>query len=289
MKTVRLLLGLMVLALVGCGGSGGGSSGAENDVAPVESLDQVDLSGTWQVLVETKNFNKTSGDYLYSDFSTNRLILEDTTAGVRFRRCIDDFNVYSPYGVKSGSKLYLALYEDGYSYSGNNRFERVGPMEEYSWEPVKQLHQTRVVITKLSDDVKDDAGYLEFTEPFALDEQTRVCVEEHYSSIGHGRSVEIGARHGDYRLSISLESNTAWPTGAHAWERYSEDNIDITDVWLDASTELLESTIGFGNTYSRSGIITLSESSDRALSGSFNLIDENDVVFEGNFSWDKRW
>lgn len=291
MKTVRLLLGLMVLGLVGCGGSGGGSSGADNDVAPVESLDQVDLSGTWEILVETKNYNKTTGDYLYSDFRARRIVFEDTAVGVHFRECMEDSDGNS-YGVKSGGKLYLSMYEEGYAYLGNNRFDRIGPIEEYpAWWGMAaiQLYQTRTTLTKVSDDVLDDAGYLEFSEPFAINEQARVCVEQYYANLGQSRGVAIHARYGDYQLEFSVGSDTGWPVGEHVVTYTDEGNPAVRYAYLDVSPALLESTTGFDYIGATSGTIRIDESSADELSGSFDLVDDKDIMFKGSFSWNKHW
>jgi hypothetical protein len=287
MKTVKLLLYVLVLAVVGCGGSSGGSS--SRDDAVVDSLDSVDLNGSWEVMVETRSYNKTSRDYLYSNFNTERLILEDTPVGVRFRRCSEDFDVYSRFGVRSNGKLYLDLNEDGYTYLGNQRFERAGALEEVPWGPTNNLQQTVVTFTKLSENVENDAGTLEFSEPFAFSEDVRVCVQQNYANIGLEKRLNIEARYNDYSVLLSLRSASEWPIGTYSWERFSENNTGITDAYIDASYELLESTIGFSNTFARSGTITISEHSAAELSGSFELIDENDEVFRGSFSWDKNW
>ena len=289
MKTVKLLLLAVVLVFFGCGGSGG--NGGDSGPAQVESLESLDLNGTWESLVETKYFNESTNDYLYSEFKVSRMILEDGPSGIRYRNCENEFGFYS-FGVKSGERLYLDTNEEGYDYLGGNRFQQVGPLGLYSWESpdyVTTVHQDIITLRKINDEVRDNAGSLVLDLPFSSDANARSCIREYYSSIGILGSFSIATQYNGYHIDLYVTGLNDWPVGVYEWGYDSADNTVIQRVWVDVDYELLESVTGYGYSNPISGVVEITENSDEFLSGSFELVDENDIVFKGHFQWDKNW
>ena len=288
MKTVKLVLISVVVILVGCGGS---SSHHSSEEPVVESLESVDLTGTWEVKTETRYYNITTNDYVYSQFNTNRLIIQDSAPGVLFRRCELEFGPYSNYGVKVGNRLYLGLSEDGYDYLGGNQFRQVGVIQQNQWssEYYKLEYQYVVTLTKISDEVRDVAGALVLEAPWANTPDVRTCVSEYYASVGVKRTFFIQTVEGDNSLSFGISSESDFPVGTYQWEEYSQSNTEILDVSVEVPYELFESVTGSYYTRPKSGEVTISENSSDVLAGSFDLIDENGIEFKGSFNWNKNW
>jgi len=53
------------------------------------------------------------------------------------------------------------------------------------------LHQQVVTLTRISDVVLEDGGSLQFTAPFAFDEQDKVCIQTYDASVGIDRYVNM--------------------------------------------------------------------------------------------------
>lgn len=287
MKTAKLVLGMIVLVLAGCGGNGGGS--ADPAAPAVASLESVDLSGTWEVQRETRNYNKATGDYLYSNLNLSRMMIEDTVNGVLSRSCVNEYRQYFGYSVKTGNMLYLNLNEDGFQYLGDGRFQRVGPKQGSQGYDDNQLHQDVTTLRRISDVEKQDGGSFQLIEPFVVSEDGKVCVTVDSSSIGIDEGVAIAVPYNGYIVTFRLDIDKSIVPGTYNWDDSGRNNTSVFRAYFDADSDLLQSTTGYYSLFPKSGTVTITENSDQYLSSSFDLLDENGVAIKGNFVWDKNW
>lgn len=271
---------LIALTLAGCNGSGGGSStpGTEEQKKETVNIQEIDLSGTWLVRKESDAYNKENDDYLLTNIDERRIILNDTDNGVEFNSC-ERHGIHRPdTGVKSGNRLYLYLYEDGYEYDSGD-FVR-------SWEEgdgnnnIIWKKSTRLI--KLSDEVELDSGAFSLTSPVEISEESHVCVRSYYSTLSTDRSFSISIPLEDDVLSFDISYWGDIETKSYSYEEFNYDN-QLKDLYIRDHNEFFYNITGEYYPYLTSGTVTFTEASEVGVSGSFSATSQEGHEYSGSF------
>jgi hypothetical protein len=283
-----LILMLALSVVVGCGG-GSSSGGADTDNVTAVNLDDMDLSGTWQVTVETEYYNTGSGDYLYSGFYRYRMIIDDSGLGVRYRRCENEFNYNADYGVKTGDRLYLYLYEPAYQHITNEHFQQVGELTEEMYFP-EQSYRRIVDLTKMSDDILDSAGRMSVSVPFVMDKTSGVCVTTHASSIGSNKHISLDTVYQGDNVSFFFSFYDTLSAASYLWnDDVYDGSQQVSSVGFGVSYELAESLWGDSWYDVESATVEIQEISDTSFRAQVSLVDEYGNEVETSFDIDPSW
>lgn len=282
------LLTTVILGLLGCGGDSS-SSGNNSDEQQIESIENLDLSGTWLLRTETEVYNTATNDYLYSEFFYQRFVLEDLAAGVRYRRCGQGFNYGSSYGIKSGNRLYLGLFDHPYDYLGDNAFGLTTEIEEDMYFTERSSRQV-ISLVKMSDDVLPGAGQFSLLSPMEFDADSEVCVSTSFSSIGTRKSVFIESRYNGMTVGVNLGFYEELAVGTYQWVYGDYTGAQqFRAVGLSFDDDLTESIWGNYHLYIDEAEIVIDQLDDEAFSAHIIFEDEQANSGELSFTVDSSW
>jgi hypothetical protein len=290
MKVMLLLSSILLLGLLtGCGGSSSGDSDG-NNVAAV-SLNDMDLTGTWQRHDEWKIFNIATGDYLYSSHSYSRVYIEDSVQGVRERFCGSQFDDSAPYGRKSDSQ-YISSYGWEYQHLGGVVLGYVGPLQtEYFFPPHQPVLESKPIgtLTKLSDEDLGAEGVLTLNQPFAFQNAIGACVRTEFETYKPDRTLTLFGEYDAKRVSFGFVYAPGLSPQEYAYSFHGP-YLDIIYMAVDVDETQLEPYFGvdgFGS--GKSGLLRVLEFDRDRVSLEFELKDENDNVVAGVAEMDARW
>ncbi|PCJ45877.1 MAG: hypothetical protein COA99_03820 [Moraxellaceae bacterium] len=268
-----LVLSVMFSFLLGCGGSGG-SSGGE-----VDTVRDMDLTGTWDFIEERRVHKKSTGEYLYSEYSSLTYILEETEDGTTYGRCWD-YGRYLPFAVKTDDHLYFSINDSGYYLVGENAFEHNETIS-YEWNPgIEYLIVD--TITKKSEDILVDSGGFELNGPVSLNEQSHVCVNHNFSDLGDSQSYEVIVPFGDDTISLYLAYHGNLLVGSYEYEEYSDVN-QIYGFDVSSTATEFDDSVGSNILAPTSALITISESNDFLIKGEFSFVGQFGNDYSGSF------
>lgn len=273
---MRIMVLLFSLCLIS------GCSSDNSDVTKVEeiALTDIDLTGTWEFVTETRTTKISTGEYLQSDFYTGTMLFDDNENGVQFNEC-HDYGGAASYGIKTDKNLYLHIWDDGYKLLKDGRLQKISASEN-EYQPGFSF-ETITTLSKISEEILLDSGTLILNGPVSVEEYNHVCLSQYYSNIGVSKSVELFARYGDSYLSLRLDMVDEISAGQYQYE-YRYNGIHkplLLDVYSGASE--FDAVVN-SNTLSPGDVtINVSEISEERLMGSFDFIGQDDGSYSGEF------
>lgn len=292
MKNVLIIL--LVVALVACDSDGyqpiGGervkeAASDEPGAAPGDSDEQaagiqgLDLSGTWLMAAETRMSKIETGEYLSSDFTKFRYILEDTDNGVRYDRCWTYGDALAPYGIKTETRFYMDVTKEGFKLQSDGSLQQSWT---YELERRPGLSFTSIeTLVKLSDDVEFDGGTFVLNGPISLEEYSHVCVWHTYSSIGNRRTIEILTPYDDDYASLNFRLIGDVAEGVYEYATYN--SAKEVEINVSSSATKFWEQVGSNGLFPSDVAVNILESTSDRMSGSFSFIGQDSGQYDGQF------
>ena len=272
---------LITLTLIGCNGSGSSSStpGTEEQKKETVNLQEIDLSGTWLVILEEDAFNNENDDHLLTNFQESRMIFNDTDSGIEFNRCERHGHSRPDTGVKTESRLYLRFENNGYEYI-NGEFVRTWEEDDYYYDHISWQKTERLV--KLSNEIQLDSGSFSLSAPVEIKEENHVCVRSYYSTLSTDRSFTILIPTADDIIDFHI--NYWGDIDAQSYE-YDWDNYEnqVQGISLGDYGETFYNATGEYHPYITNGTVTFTETSDASISGNFTVTSQEGNEYSGSF------
>jgi hypothetical protein len=281
----QLLFMLSVTLLLSACGSGGssssGSSGSSGESAENDplSLNDLDLSGTWKSVTETRIIEKSTGEYLSSLFIENTVLFEETENGVLVSEC-KDYGYDGHYGTKSDDHFYIYSTLNGHTLQENGTLSQV-TTEEYDYSP-GYIYESTNTLSRISDGIELDNGTLVLNGPISVEEYSHVCLWQVSDSLGVSRTVELQARYGDSYLGLRLDIEGDVVAGVY---QYDDRYVTDSEVLLDVSSNAIEfwDIVDSNVLDARNVTVNISEITDSRVLGSFEFTGQYDGLYDGEF------
>jgi hypothetical protein len=260
-------------------------SGCSSDKSAVKKVDEIDLTdidltGTWEFITETRTTKISTGEYLQSDFYTGTMLFDDNENGVQFNEC-HDYGGAASYGIKTKKNLYLHIWDDGYKLLKGGRLQKISHSEN-EYQPGFSF-ETITTLSKISEEILLDSGALILNGAVSVEEYSHVCLSQYYSNIGVSKSLELFARYGDSYLSFRLDMMDEISAGQYQYEyRYNGSHKPLLlDVYSGASE--FDAVVNSNTLSPRDVTINVFEISEERLMGSFDFIGQDDSSYSGEF------
>lgn len=276
-----------LLFLLGCNPIDEDDSNTTNQETANVSIHDINLSGTWKSVTETKTIRSDTKDYLSSDFREETLILEETDQGIKINDCFNYGDIYSSYGVKSGNKFYTSSYDasrPGFTPISHKVLQQHRTFEDKYVPGI--IFEEIITLTKISDSPQIDSGSLSISGPFMLNEESHICLFRSYSNVGTYRSYTINTPLDDGTLSFTIRLIGDITPSTYEYDDIYPDpqvRLDIyssTDAFLNAVQ-----SYSLGEHYTS---ISINEYSEDVLEGSFSLLSESEESYTGQFYFQLR-
>ena len=275
MKTIILFI--LAFTIAAC------TSQQSNDAVST-SLSETDLSGTWKYLRETKTYNISTNEYLYSDFLEYTMIISDSGGGVSYQSCWR-YGDSSITAVKTDEYLYLDINSDGYSQGSNGELSRTMLVDN----PNSQTNELRVTetLTKLSSNVQLDSGKFVLNGAITNIEDNHVCLFKSSNSLNSNESLEIVVPFYDSTLSVRLRSTERLVPGTYQYEQ-SSNNI-VYGFNVSSNSSIFWNQIGTNGLFPDRATISITESSVDIYSGTFSFVGIDNENYSGEFIIDPAY
>lgn len=242
------------------------------------SLTDINLTGTWIAVNETKTYKTDTGEFLSSDFVKLKYVLEDTDVGVKYDRCWE-YGGISLYGIKTDKHFYMNTSENGYSLTEDGSLQQTSEfVREY--QPGFNF-ESIVTLRKVSEEVSIDNGTLVLDGPISHAEYDQVCLWQVDYSIGDGRTVELIVPFDTDSLSLRFELRGDIAPGTYQYtdQGYNSpvriDVISNSDIfWNQINTN----TLGATNVS-----VTVTESTAKKFSGTYTFLGQDQGDYSGEF------
>jgi hypothetical protein len=277
MKLSKQLLFILAITLL-LSACGSGSSGeiSENDSL---SLNELDLSGTWKSVTETRIIEKSTGEYLSSLFTQNTVLFEETENGVLVSEC-QDYGYDDHYGTKSDDRFYIYSTLNGHTLQENGSLSQV-TTEEYDYSP-GFIYESTNTLSRISDDIVLDNGTLVLNGPVSVEEYSHVCLWQVSDSVGVSRTVELQARYGGSYLSLRLEIEGDVVAGVY---QYDDRSVTDSEVLLDVASNAIEfwDIVDSNGLDARNVTVNISDVAGNRMLGSFEFTGQDDGLYDGEF------
>ncbi len=269
---------ILITFLCGCELVDEDSSKSEGDISQSLTLEDIDLSGTWLLTQERRETKLATNEYLSSDFSKSKYVFEDTDRGVIFSECNTYGDFYSPYGIKTALHFYMNIHDNGFELQSDGRLQQI-TVYEFEYNPGFS-YEYILTLTKLSEEVEIDNGTLVIRGPLLVEEYSQVCVQESTSNIGNNRSFQLSVPYDDGYLSFNIGLIGNVSEGIHTYDGYY--NEKEVGIHIYSNATLVEEKISAGIDYKYVTVDVVVSNYD-TLSGSFVIIDGNDIEHSGEF------
>ena len=273
-----ICLFFIALTLIGCNGSGSSSSTEEQKKETV-NLQEIDLSGTWLVILEEDAFNNENDDHLLTNFQESRMIFNDTDSGIEFNRCERHGHSRPDTGVKADDRLYLRLDNNGYEYI-NGEFIRTWEEDDYYYEHISWQKTERLV--KLSNEIQLDSGFFSLSGPVQISEENHVCVRSYYSTLSTDKSFTILIPTADDIIDFHINYWGDIDTKTYEFDNENYDN-QIQGISLGDNEETFYNATGEYYPYITNGTVTFTDTSDASISGNFTATSQEGHEYSGSF------
>jgi hypothetical protein len=272
----QLLFILSVTFLLSACSSGGSGESPGNDSL---SLNELDLSGTWKSVTETRIIEKSTGEYISSLFTQNTVLFEETENGVLVSEC-QDYGYNGHYGTKSDDRFYIYPTLNGHTLQENGTLSQV-TTEEYDYSP-GFIYESTNTLSKISDGIELDNGTLVLNGPISVEEYSHVCLWQISSSVGVSRSVELSVRYGDSYLSLQIDMEGDVVAGVY---QYEDRSVTDSEVILDVGSNAAEflDLIDSNALDARNVTVNISDVTGSRILGSFEFTGQNDGLYDGEF------
>lgn len=259
---------------------GGASSSSSSGGVGGSTIQDTDLTGTWLLSTESREFKDSTGEHLSSSFVKERYILQDTQSnGVQYDRCHEYGRLQSPYGIKTAERFYMWTAENGFLLEDDGSLKQQST-EQYGYSPGRTFEVIQT-LTRVSDRVEISGGSLILNGPVAVNEQSHLCLWSVSSSVGFWNTLELMANFHGEKLSLRLEFDSRIAEGAYTYSDYSDDTQMKIDVHSNGRE--FSEIVGSNILDPRDVTIELSEYTDQRMVGSFSFTGQDDAFYTGEF------
>lgn len=273
MRSIRLFVVFMVLNL-------GFLSACSQDDDSSPSLLERDLSGTWLSTQETRYYNKETGDYLFSEFFDITIVLADQGSTVQTSSCYDyGINLPVP-GVKTASRFYMYVNQNGYSQTPNGDLVRETAVEDDPYSATLQ-QQKVTTLSQLSPDVLLDNGSLSVSGIIQANEADQVCVLHIYNNLNDNESYDIIIPYDDDILSLRISTSSRLAPGAYNFDRDTAQN-EIYRFNFSSSSTIFWDMFSSNVIQPSTATVNISSAGSNSYTGDFAFTD-NGNSYSGNF------
>ena len=279
-----LIVTALLLILLGCGSDG--RSGSKSQVPSSNgdnlSFESLDLTGTWRMVSEERRTRIDTGEYIYSTFSELRYVFEETDSGVKYSRCFEYGDFYSPYGVKTNEHFYMSpgdASDTGFTIQDKDTLKRVKEYEN-EWEPGFRVESIQT-LTKISSDVDIDSGTFILNGRITIEEYNHTCTSYSYSNVGELRNIQFSVPYDDGKISLHFTLIGEIAEGNYYYKDYSESE----EVYLDISStaDAFWDIVGSDWLFAEDVTVNVIESTEAKLSGTFSLLGQDNERYTGEF------
>lgn len=255
----------------------GCSSNSESDTQ--NSLSNIDLTGTWVIENEIETFKTDTGEYLSSEFTRFKYVLEETDIGVKYDRCWEYGGASSPYGIKTEYNFYMNPSDNGFSLQDDGSLQQITEFERSS-EPGFNFRST-ATLTKVSNQVSVDNGTFVLNGPISNTEYSHICLWEGYRNIGGRHQISINTPFDSDSLSLSLSFQGNITPGTYQYTNYNDASQITIDVTSNA--DLFWTQINSNILAPKNVEITIIESTTSKISGTYTFTGQDEGMYSGEF------
>jgi hypothetical protein len=256
----------------------GCSNSSDSGLDTQNSLNSIDLTGTWIVENETETYKTDTGEYLSSDFVRFKYVLEETNIGVKYDRCWE-YGATSPYGIKAEYHFYMNPSDNGFSLQDDGSLKRITEFER-DYQPGFNFRSIEN-LTKISDQVSVDNGTFVLNGPIANAEYDHVCLWQAHSNIGDSRTIEILTPFDNDSLSLRFDFQGDITPGTYQYTNYYDPSpvtIDISSnsdaFWAQVDSNILAAS---------NVEVVIIESNNTKISGTYTLTGQDAGMYSGEF------
>lgn len=246
-------------------------------------MDQ-DLSGTWLLTQYDEWYDKATNTYLYTSIGEQSIVIQDDpVAGLLVYECWDIAGVGDS-AYKTDSHFYMNSNLDDFVFVGPDVMEsatRDGI--EYSWPP-GSITYTHFRIEKLSNGVDVDKGHLIVNGPITVSETNTACVRHGTNDSGSQHTYSLMVPYDNDLLELIFRFETRPPVGVYSFSPRSGGNIINFDIYSNSSN--FWSVVGSNILGPSTVDLTLTDSTDSLLAGSYFFVGQDGGNYSGEFSMD---
>ena len=285
MKNIKyLVVAGLLLSLFGCDSDGDGRRNNQVDSSNSENLNfqSLDLSGTWRMVNEERRVRIDTEEYISSTFVEFRYVFEDTGSGVKYDRCWEYGDFYSPHGVKTDEHFYMSPNDPsdtGFTIQDKDTLVKVTTYEN-EWEPGFRFESIQT-LTKISSDVDVDSGTFILNGPISIEEYSHTCTWQVSSNVGESKTLEFLVPYDDGNINFHFRLTGEIVVGSYYYNEYWESEQVNFDI--NSTADAFWDTVGSNTLSAEDVTINIIESSDAKLSGTFSLLGQDNERYSGEF------
>lgn len=275
MKTKYLLLLISIFFIASC--THDKNSSETKDV----SIQDVDLTGTWLFTRTEEIYEKSSGQYLYTNYKKYTYILEETEAGVKYEECWE-VGGDSLTGSKNDTDFYMDVNDPGFKLSSPDLLVR--ELDDEESEDLSKTIKVGESLQKISSDAQIDSGSFSINgENVSASENNWVCSYNSYNTLRTRNSVLVVVPYLDSRLELSFSFKDSLSVASYEFQESSSDSqIFQFDVSSNA-TEFGEK-VGSNALAPASANIDITQVENGFLAGRFSFVGQDSEAYTGNFN-----
>ncbi|MCP4491826.1 MAG: hypothetical protein GY820_31645 [Gammaproteobacteria bacterium] len=283
MKYFRIAGLILSLSLLGCGSDdeNGGHIQAPSDSENF-NFESLDMTGTWRMVNEERRIRIDTGEYISSQFVEFRYVFEDTDSGVKYNRCWEYGNFYSPHGVKTVEHFYMYPgdpSDTGFTIQDKDTLKKVTTYEN-EWEPEFSFESIQT-LTRISSDVEIDSGTFILNGPISIEEYNHTCTWQVSSNVGESRTLELLVPYDNGNINFHFRLIGEISVGSYYYNEYWESEKIYMDI--GSTSDAFWNIVGSNILGAEDVTINIIESTDTKLSGTFSLLGQDDERYSGEF------
>lgn len=260
-------------------------SSKESQNSTAISFDELNLTGTWEILTETRKVRTDNAAEVSISYRRNTYIFEDTIYGVEYNNCYEYGNFHKGFGVKSDNLFYMSTYDSaevGFSAVDENQLQRVFTSEDES-SPGFTFYETQT-LTRISVNPELDNGSFVLNGPVTVAEYDHICLEESYTLLGNIYTVNLNMPFDDDALSIYLRFIGDIKVGSYSYEDYSD--TEAVDLDISSNSNVFWDVIGSNTLAPNNVTIDITEVTSSKMVGNFILTGQDEGQYSGEFEVD---
>lgn len=275
MKAILILL--LMFVITGC-------DGQMSDETVNQSLSDTDLSGTWRYIKESKSYNTSSNEYLYSDFLEYTYIIDDNGVSVNYQSCWR-YGDYLISAVKTDEYLYLDINSTGFSLEPDGDLSRTAVNDD-PYNPVNEIRVTET-LSKLSSSVQLDSGKFVLNGAITNNEDNHVCLFKSYNSLNSHESIEVVVPFDNSTLSLYFRTTSQLTPDTYQYEQHVSTELYSFNIMSNSNTFF--SQIGTNNLSPSQATLIITQSTADTYSGTFSFVGIDDQSYSGEFVIDPAY
>ena len=249
-------------------------------------LTDINLSGSWKISNIEDIHHSETDEYLYSNISTETLIITDSDSGIRYSDCKNYGRQSDTPAIKTESNLYLYNTDTRFSVITNNLFvskKELGIEHDLLTNRYINVQQK---LERIETEAVIDKGLFILHEPVSVTEYTHVCLYHNYSTLYDDESFGLAIPYLEGEIYFDMRLKGLPKVKTHDYTPY-ENGAEIMRFSLYSNTDHFEEITGSSYANINAAEITITDSVDDNIAGIFQFSGNGDQNFSGEFQFEK--